>query len=157
MCSPCPLCRGAKKWILAPWIKHQPWHTVDHPMGISPRPLQREPELCAAAPCIQNQQRCLSHSIQGQKDLVLQPCSTHSCALQKTLSSPNQGLQESQIPSSYLLETTPLPGVPWPKPHTSPSTVKAGATPLSHFHGFTKVLLGGNTSHRKHSESRNIF
>lgn len=70
------------------------------PWEISPGPLLREPELWARTPCIPNLEHCLLHSIQGQKDLGFQSCSTHSCALQKTLNSPNQGWQENQIPNS---------------------------------------------------------
>lgn len=134
MCQPLPLYKGARggSWLHGN-LKHQLSGTVDHPMVDIPRTTAEGPELCARAPCRPNQEHCLLHSMQGQQDLVLQPSSPHSCALQKTLNSPNQGLQENQIPNSYLLETTLLPGVPWPKPHTSPSTVKSGDTLLIPF------------------------
>lgn len=147
MCQPLPTLQGGQKVdpgsmafsntsLGALWII--PWQT-------SPGPLLREPELCARTPCTPNQEHCLLHSTQGQKDLVLQPSSPHSCVLQKTPNSPKQGLEENQIPNSYLLETTPLPGVHWPKPHISSNTGKSGATPLIPF-----SCLYQNAAGRKH-------
>lgn len=116
------------------------------PWWISPGPLQREPELCARAPCIQNQQHCLSHSIQGAEGLgvtaLLHPllCSSENPEQPKP--------RLAREPDPELLPTgdySTLRGALVKSPHLSQHS-KAGDTPLSHFHIFTKVLPAG----RKH-------
>lgn len=155
--SPCPLYKGANKWILAPW-QSQPLvyghcgtshggEPQDHCRGNQgdTTALCKDPMLIEA-----HLEHHLLHSIQGQEELALQPHATHSWTLQKNLNSPNQVLQEPDPPLliAWILDSllnAPLPGggMPWRKPYTSPSRVKSGATPMSYFHV---------TPHRNHIE-----
>lgn len=120
--SPCPLYKGANKWILAPW-QSQPLvyghcgtshggEPQDHCRGNQgdTTALCKDPMLIEA-----HLEHHLLHSIQGQEELALQPHATHSWTLQKNLNSPNQVLQEPDPPLliAWILDSllnAPLPG-----------------------------------------------